>query len=39
VRVEDDEAAERALRILTRHAVHDVHLHEVDPADARSGSG
>lgn len=29
VQVKDDEAAAIAVRLLTRHAVHDVHLHEV----------
>ena len=38
VRVKDDEAAELAVHILTRHAVHDVHIHEVDPVSAESGS-
>jgi len=39
VRLKDDEAAELAVHILTRHAVHDVHIHEVDPVSAESGSG
>ena len=38
VRVKDDEAAELAVHILTRHAVHDVHIHEVDPVSAESDS-
>jgi hypothetical protein len=39
VRVGDDASARRAVEILTRHAVHDVHIHEIDPKTARSGSG
>jgi hypothetical protein len=30
VRIGDDDAAAAAINILTRHAVHDVHLHDVD---------
>lgn len=32
VRIADDAAAAAAIRILTRHAVHDVHLHDVPVA-------
>jgi hypothetical protein len=38
VRLKDDEAAELAVHILTRHAVHDVHIHEVDPDATPRGS-
>jgi len=34
VRLGDDESARLAVSILTQHAVHDVHIHEVDPTDA-----
>jgi len=39
VRLKDEEAAELAVHILTRHAVHDVHIHTVEPANAATGSG
>jgi len=39
VRLRDEAAAETALKILTRHAVHDVHIHEIDPVSGSSGSG
>lgn len=36
VRIADDDAAASALPILTRHAVHDVHVHDVPAPDAGS---
>ncbi len=35
VRLADDDAATTALSILTRHAVHDVHVHDIDAAGER----
>ncbi len=40
VRLGDEDAVKEALRVLTRHAVHDVHVHEIpadpNPSDARA---